>query len=204
MMNINRFNEYPMIKAGEEGSNAAEVLLSRTASEGYMRECSTIIAKEKIPLHVEENSALVFRIENEWLALCTSVCKQVCRQKPIHSVPHMYGKILKGLVNIEGQIRMCIAMEKFLEIEAKGAQQYQNPLTHQRMIVMEKQGDLWVFPVAEVYGIYNFELEQATNLPVTLTKSLANYLKCLIVWNSFNVGLLDEELLFYSLKRKAL
>jgi hypothetical protein len=44
-------------------------------------------------------------------------------------------------------------------------------------------------------------MKTQTNVPVTVSKSTANYMKGVITWRDFQVNLLDEGLLLYSLKR---
>ena len=52
--------------------------------------------------------------------------------------------------------------------------------------------------------MYNIKEKEIENVPVTVTKSSANYLKGIVHWKGKSVAYLDEELLFYSLKRSAL
>src|SRR3984957_11083431 len=45
-------------------------------------------------------SALVFRIAEEWLGLPTAALRQVDDMRPIHSLPHRRNRVVLGLVNI--------------------------------------------------------------------------------------------------------
>ncbi len=186
----------------QEGIRSANILLERIPEQGYLQEWTLHLMKEKqAPLNATEHSVVIFRIKGEWLALSTLVFKQVCESRIIHRVPHKDSRLLLGLVNIEGQIRMCVALNRLLEIEDQAEKTIESEAFN-RFIVVDKEGEIWVFPVDEVFGIFHCYPDQITNLPVTLAKSSSNYLKGVFSWDKGNVGYLDEELLFYTLKRK--
>ena len=92
---------------------------------------------------------------------------------------------------------MCLY--RLLEVE--GAEE-NIPIQERRMVVIEHEGMTWVFPAEEVARIDRFEASKITNVPVTVAKSTANYLKGMLEWDGKFVGLIDEELLFYSLQRR--
>jgi len=72
---------------------------------------------------------------------------------------------------------------------------------HNRMMVVNKDGDVWVFPVKEIHGINHVHPDLFQNLPVTVSKSKSTFTKEIFKWKDKHVALLDDELLFYSLKR---
>ena len=57
------------------------------------------------------------------------------------------------------------------------------------------------FPVDEVHGTHHFNMEELTDLPVTVTKATATYTKAVLRWQKKSVGLLDDQLLFSALNR---
>ncbi len=190
-------------KTFRDRSYSADTLLSREASSEYIEEWTKIIREgKKTFLETREHSILLFRLRNEWFGLSTSVFNQICEKKVIHTIPHSKSQMLKGLVNIGGQMRLCVDLVKLFDIEDKtDRQRSHSPVIYDRMIVIEKNEELWVFPVEEAYGIYQFDMGALENVPVNVAKSSSNYLRGVLTWKGKSVGFLDEELLLYSLKR---
>ena len=190
-------------KSSRDRAYSADKLLSREAPPEYIREWTKIIREgKKTFLETREHSILLFRLRNEWFGLSTSVFNQICEKKTIHTIPHSSSDILVGLVNIGGQMRLCVDLVKLFDIEEKAVKQSSHsPVVYDRMIVIEKDEELWVFPVDEAYGIFQFDMGALENVPVNVSKSSSNYLRGVLTWKGKSVGFLDEELLFYSLKR---
>ena len=70
-----------------------------------------------------------------------------------------------------------------------------------RLMVAAKDGEQWVFPVNEIYGIHHFNPGLLQNVPVTIAKSKSTFTEGIFKWDEKHVALLDDELLFYTLKR---
>jgi chemotaxis-related protein WspD len=58
-----------------------------------------------------------------------------------------------------------------------------------------------VCPVDEVHGIHRFHPRELKEAPATVARAKATYSKALLSWHEHSVGLLDDELVFHSLKR---
>lgn len=187
----------------QEGIRSANELLNRKIPSNYLQEWSSILAHPKMPSSPSEIPLVIFRLGQEWFALSTLVFKQVVQVRSVHSVPHKKGAVLRGLVNISGQIRLCISLDSFFEIQTKNDPDMQKD-ENSRMIVIEKEGETWVFKTEDVFGCVCIEKKHVQALPVTLSKSVQNYFKGVFEWNLLHVGLIDEELLFFGLKREVL
>lgn len=181
---------------------SANSLLAREPDDSYIAEWTSLLAGDSGPKDMAEASVVVFRIGEEWLALSTYICKQVADKRHIHSIPHRRDKFLLGMVNLRGQLTLCIALNQLLEIHAEDMDaKTTQELSDKRFLAIQKENETWVFPVSEIFGVIHTDLAKVQNVPVTVSKSTANYLKGVIPWNQKNVGLLDEELIFFSLRR---
>jgi chemotaxis-related protein WspD len=58
-----------------------------------------------------------------------------------------------------------------------------------------------VCPVDEVHGIHRVLPRELKDVPTTVAKSAVTYSTALLSWRGHSVGILDDQLLFYSLKR---
>jgi chemotaxis-related protein WspD len=175
----------------------------RIPSQEYVKELSEALIKEPSSEEAKEKlSVLVFRLGEEPLAIQTIYVKEVARRRKAHRLPHRSSPFLLGLVNLNGELQLCIALHRLLEIEA-----CQVPSTkkdfhqHERMIAIEKEGDLWVFPVDGIEGIFLWDHEMIENVPANILKSSANFLKGIVKMENKAIGFLNEEILFPGLKR---
>ena len=84
---------------------------------------------------------------------------------------------------------------------------------YRRMIVMEKaspQGmrnepaETWVFEVDELYGVHSLANEDLQTVMVGVSAADTVCTRCIFAWNDQQVGLLDEDKLFETLRQRAL
>lgn len=186
-------------------STAGRNLLEREPPEGYVEDWTELLGRRKAFQGATTTGAIIFRLGLEWLALPAGVFKQVAQIRTIHSLPHRSGPILKGLANVLGALRLCISLHDLLGVEkATDSDQRPERKTYARLAVIEKEGDCWVFPVDEVYGMYRLHPDELQSVPVTVARSAVSYTKGLFHCGDKIVGFLDDTLLFYSLKRRIL
>lgn len=187
------------------GAISANRLLERSPEASYTEEWTNLLAKEQeTPRDTHEVAALLFRLGKEWLAFPAMYLNEVTNNKVVHRIPHQRNTIFKGLINLRGQLRICIDLGHLLEIKDVQEVEKQHVLKYRRMICIEKDGNQWIFPVDEVSGIFHFNIDHMENVPVTVVKSKVNYLKGVIPADGHKIGYIDEELLFASLQRSLL
>lgn len=181
-------------------------LLEREPPADYLREWTQALAEAKDEDQAEDTlSVLIFRLGQEWLALPTSVCQEVAEMRPIHTLPHRSGPVLLGLVNIRGQIRLCVSLSEMLGLErSHDAGRTTNPKNRACLVVIARASDHWVILVDEIHGIQRFHLSAVRDAPVTVAKAMPRLTKGIIDWQETGVGCLDDELLFLALRKEVL
>ena len=192
-------------------ANRGRSLLDCELPSGYVDEWTQLLTQEKYlgELHqiaiIGTISVGIFRLGGELLALPAQLLKEVTQMSVIHKLPHRSNKTFLGLVNIRGEIQMCVSLSAFLEIEIADVslEKVDSPLS-KRMVVVEKEGICWVFPVDEIYGIHRLRPHELGNVPTTVSKVTETYTKGVITWQSQRISFLDDELLFYTLNKKFL
>ncbi len=85
--------------------------------------------------------------------------------------------------------------------EPKRDKQRLATIVQPRLLVLAQEGQRLVFPVDEVHGTHRFHPQQLAAVPATVAKATATYTKAILPWQKKSVGLLDEQLLFYTLNR---
>jgi len=181
-------------------------LLDREAPEDYRRQWTESLKTRQDTIDKSETvSALIFRIGAEWLALPASLFKEIAPARAIHRLPHRSNEVLLGLVNIRGEMRLCVSIGNFLGLEKEGeAEETARSRAQGRMMVAQLEGEIWVCPADEVYGTHRFHSSELLRVPATVAKSTTSYTQGILSCDGKNVGYLDADLLFYALKRRVL
>ncbi len=177
---------------------AGRRLLDRDIDDEYRREWTEIIAAAKEQEIVGTFSVVIFRVGKELLALRTQLFAEIVESARFHSIPHHKSPVLKGIINVHGEIQLCVCLRTLLGINEKITEERKIP---KRMMVINDGADQWVFPVDEVYGIYPLHPGLLENIPVTVSKTASTYSRGIFQWNNSDVAFLDDERLLYGLAR---
>jgi chemotaxis-related protein WspD len=189
----------PILGAG------GRALFEQGAPKDYLEEFAKLIAHEGEAKSVEKNSILVFRLEEEWLALPTSAFQSIEPPRTIQPIPHRSNRVLLGLVNIQGGLQLCVSLRDILDIPRRSSSETGDGLeAHARWGVIGSQRELWVFPMDEILGVDQFYSSDLKNVPVTVAKGAAPFTKALLELEGRSVGLLDQELILHHLRKTAL
>ena len=181
-------------------SNAAHRLLDRPLPDDYRREWTVHFAEEKKAASPARLSAVIFRIANEWLALPTAAFQEVAERRRIHSLPHRRGTPVLGLVNIRGELLICVSLGRILGLDP--GTERQRPISPaDRLLVASWEGSRLVFPVDEVQGIHRFQGNELREPPATVAKSRVSFSEGILLWRGQPVGFLNPAPLFGSLDR---
>ncbi len=182
-------------------SAAARQLLDRSLPPDYRHGWVGHFSRVKHQVKPGKMSAVIFRIGAEWLALPTRTFQEVAEQRRIHSLPHRRQGILLGLINIRGELLLCVSLARLLGIES-GAVREKPFSICDRLVVTQWQGSLLTFPVNEVHGVHRYHPEELKEAPATVAKSHSNFTRGILTWQDKPVGCLDEDLLFSTLNRR--
>lgn len=192
-------------------AEAARTFFDRAAPEGYLDSWTGVLEAPGESGGGDLVSVLVFRLGAEWLALSTLVLVEVTTERTCHRVPHRSDGVLAGLVNIRGQLQLCISAHRLLGIEPVAATPPAPDAaapptdggTLRRLLAIERPGhsahDRWVFPVDEVAGVQRVERTSLRAVPATVSQSGARFCQSLFDWRGAVVGMIDESRFFEAL-----
>lgn len=183
-------------------SKAGRRVLERDPPEGYRREWTDILASKIGTPGQNLQSVLIFRLGDDWLCINSRLVQEITEVKTIHSMPHYGRGIVKGLVNIRGELRVCVSLGNLLGLEQgeKTAADFGYDV-FARMVLIAKDDEQFVFPVTEVFGTHRHEEHELKSVPVTISKAKATYTRNILHWKENHVACLDDELLLYTLKK---
>ncbi|HKV40923.1 MAG TPA: chemotaxis protein CheW [Blastocatellia bacterium] len=178
--------------------------LNREASADYIRECTEHFSRPNGDGPKTLKSAFIFRIEREWLALPTAICQEVTQAAPFHTLPHQGNGVIMGLVNVRGELVICVSLARALNIpesrEAKGPAKHSG---FNQILVVARQGPRLAFPLSEMYGIHRYDPEELRAIP-TLTTDKVSWCDGVLPWRNRTVGCINDSQLFDAVQKSFL
>lgn len=182
-------------------AEAAE-LLDGDAPAAYLAEWTSHFAEPKRADDGATRSVVIFRVASEWLALPTSVVVEVANVLPIHSLPHRQSGPVLGVASVRGELLICVSLGELVGLESTAtAGRDPRDTAHHRLLVIKGDDIRVICPVDEVHGIHRFSSRVLKEIPATVAKAPGTYSTAVLAWRDHQVGILDDQLLFYALKR---
>ncbi|MEM6433178.1 MAG: chemotaxis protein CheW [Cyanobacteria bacterium P01_D01_bin.115] len=187
-------------------SQAGRGLLDRPAPDDYLAEWTTRLARDHSQQAEETLSVALFRLGAEWLALPGDVLRQVLPPSPVHSLPHRRDRVLRGLVNVRGQLLLCVALSDLLGLAATpgGAADSLPPGSYARLVVMARGDETWAFEADEFYGLYRCPMPDVHAAPTHASRILATLTQNILHWRDQHVSYLNRDRLFDTLQQQTL
>lgn len=175
-------------------SAAAATLLDRDMADPSAAATTSHFAEAAQEREGSTESAVIFRVGTEWFAASTLLLDEIVGMRAVHSLPHRRNPALLGLVNIRGELVVCVSISRLLIGEAP-------PPSQGRLVVMRHANGRLAFPVDEVQHTHRYRPDDLKPVPATVARSASAFTKGLLSWRNRTVGCLDERLLFEALNR---
>ncbi|MFP4529274.1 MAG: chemotaxis protein CheW [Candidatus Kapaibacterium sp.] len=177
-------------------STAGRNILDRPAPDSVVEEWTLNIASEKETEPPDTIPLVIFRIYGDWLALRASAFQEMIDVREVHSVPFRTNRFFRGLVNVNGELLLCLSMAALLDIMQSGEDKFS------RMIVVRSGADRYVFAVHEMPGVLKIPTESIGKTPSTLAKSPMAFSRGIFEFDGKKVGMIDEAFFFDSIARR--
>lgn len=174
---------------------AGQSLFERQPSAEYVAEWTRRLAAVEAGTTGDTLAGIVFRLGEEWLCLDVRSAVEVAPVRPAQRIPHRSDRLLKGLVNIRGELHLCVDLHELLGIPTAKT-------NVPRLLVAEGRQQRWVFQVDEVLGVQRLPLSELTEVPATVGRGPAPFTRGVFVHDGRQVGLIAESPLFDTLARR--
>lgn len=171
-------------------------LLDTEVSADYLTEQARRYAREKELARPGARSVVVFRLATEWLALPTAVFREIAPLRPVHVLPHRSDRIVRGVTNIRGELLVCVSLAAALGLGAEPGN-----AGGARLAVVSRGNDRFAFAADEIAALHRYDDADLSPAPATIAHAQATYTRGLLAWQGRPVGVLDDQLLFYTLNR---
>lgn len=182
---------------------AVSALLDRVQDPAELREATDRVAHRASTQELQTRSIFIFRLGSEWLGLDSSIVDEVLGPRMIHALPHRRDGVMRGLVNVRGQLTICVALERLFEVGAVAkAEVAPSGALGQRLVVLASQGNRLAFEVDEAHGTHRFDPAGLGGVPATVVHAVASFTTGMLQWGDRTVGVLDAGLVLHALGRR--
>ncbi len=176
---------------------------SRWESEVIPKDADRSLSQPDRDDEMGRNAVAIFRLEQEWFALPALMFQSIVPWAAPRPIPHRSNDLLEGLVNVRGELLICVSLARFLNLPHSHTQSSQS--AQHRLAIIEYEGDRWIFSVNEFQGIETIPPPTLLTPPSTVLKATQTYTHSLLPWSDQRtINCLDESLLFEALTRKVL
>jgi len=184
-------------------AQAGRRLFDRKVPEDYARFWTSQLAEPKEKPLSGCISVLVFRIGGEWFALKTRLVSEVLELRSVHSIPHRNNSLLRGLINVHGELQLCVAMGPLLAVEYDQDVEAQcDSRIVARILLLSADGESLAFHASEVACVHSCHPDELEPVPATLPRERGALVKGLFCWEGQKIALLDDEILFEQVLEK--
>lgn len=179
-------------------SVAAGELLDREMPLRYREHWADHFGQKKAEVALSTLSVLAFRIASESFAIPMKVLQEVSERKVVRSIPHRRQGVVIGVVNVRGQLVICVSLGNALGLtpSAVAGNGADGLAARQRVLIADHGGDRFGIPVDEIHGILRIHPGDLQDLPATSGHNPTRCVAGLLTWHGKSIGLLDEHRLF--------
>jgi chemotaxis-related protein WspD len=172
----------------------AHQLFARPAPPDYVEAWAERIAAVEDVRADTPHSALVFRIQDEWLALDTADCAFVSPVVTVRRLARRSGRVFAGLVHVRGEVLLAVSLRGLLGLPASNS-------AGRRFIGLDAAGQRWIFDVDEVHGVLRHGDADVSPAPLHEAASVVSYARGVVRQGTLTYGLLDAALLDGAFRR---
>lgn len=186
----------------EKYITAGRRALDRPLPQDYVQEWTRVLAQPRSFKDKTHLSLIIFRLGDEWFSLPVNYLEHVEMSRSIHSIPHGGAQLIKGLVNVAGEVKACYSLGKLLGIDKSVLHEsMQRTAVYQGVVVLKKGKSSFVFPVTEIRELTRISLDQLKAIPATVPLVASGYLLGIFQYADLNIGHLDADLIIAGFER---
>lgn len=180
-------------------SQAGREVLERKPPSGYVTQWRNEIAHQQEEANPSFSGVITFRLGNEWFAIQAKSLQEVARLRTIHRIPHNSNPYIAGVVNIGGEIIACYSLGRLLGVDRKDTENH----GYQRLMVINYQGESYIFPVSEISGMARFSESDIVPAPATLDAERLSLIDSMVLSNKQHIAILNVDQVCRSFGRVA-
>ncbi|NOY66756.1 MAG: hypothetical protein GXP13_05025 [Gammaproteobacteria bacterium] len=166
--------------------------LNRDLPEDYCSNNTEIYKQEADEDTGEALSVIIFRSQQNWFALKTSLFIEINNDKIIHSIPHNKNTFITGLVNIRGELELCISLDALI---SNSSTQTDESTNKKKLIIIKLDSGKYALKLDEILGVYRINNNHIQDAASIITGDSNHLVASSFDHKDKHVGLIDHELL---------
>jgi chemotaxis-related protein WspD len=178
-------------------------LLEREVSPEMINEWTSIIS---LPKEIESSnkiSLVIFRIADEWLGINTNIFQEAVVQRFIHFVPARTNDYFHGIINVNGELLMCISLAKLINLPFVSSEsENSKSKKFKNLLVIFDKYTRFAFPVDEFFGVASVSKDNMTEPPLTVSKADLRITDSIINLKNRRVAIINDKKLFSMIEKK--
>ena len=178
-------------------ATAGRKFLDAPSPADYLEEWTARLAVPETDGAGDVVGVLVFRLADEWLGFPVGVLVEVTHMRSAHRIPHR-GGLLAGVVNIRGELHLCVRLDLLLGITTPAQPREPNP----RLVLIRHDGDGWAFAADEVDQVHRVPRRELHTPAPTLSRAVGRVTRAVFTLGNRSIGLLDDERVFQFLAER--
>lgn len=131
-------------------------------------------------------SALVFRLGAQWLGLPPALIVEVAPNRDVRRLAHRTAGRIEGLVNVRGELRLCVSLVELLGLGTRAAGD-----ARARLVLVQDDDQVLAFRCDEMLGLSSYPSADAQPPPDTLPAALRSVVAGMLPLDQHHVALLD-------------
>ncbi|VAW87701.1 hypothetical protein MNBD_GAMMA16-1289 [hydrothermal vent metagenome] len=172
---------------------AGRRLLHREVPEGYLEEWANVISSTNTSEKAETQSAIIFKLQNQLVALPSRILDKVIIPGSVHTLPHNHFPYLIGVTNVQGELAVHLDLSRLLfesNLCVKPLEESRFP----RHVVINLAGGLWAFEVEKVIGIERITYE-TLDLDLEQWNGDKKFVDSFFLWRKQQVVMLSDTVI---------
>ncbi len=152
----------------EASHDATRRLLERPLGPEELQAQTLEVARVLEEDACERTSVLVVECAGERLGLPGSLVRRVSATLAVHRVPHRSNAVLRGIVNLGGQLSLVGDLAALLELPKSATNASGDAGRDRRMLLLGESPEHWVVEVDRVLGVLRIESTRLEAPPLTI------------------------------------
>ena len=170
-------------------SDEAASFFERPPPPGYVARWTEVL--REAPASAEDTSmasAVVFRVEEEWLGLPTKAAAFVAPEVSLRRLAGRSNRVFAGLCLFLGELALAVSLRGLLGLGPPRSSQV-------RWLAMGPPPERWVFDIDELSGVIRYPEAARSGAPTAARASVVTYLSGVVRVQDRSFGLLDPAAL---------
>lgn len=183
-----RLSEYSHCRNCPVFSAMARTVLAQPRPDGDISEVSYLL--DNTDTKTSHITVFIFRLGDTHIAILSKYISEVAVVPTIAPVPNRGSGILKGVVNLAGELKLVVSLGKVLEILQVQHTQSRKKHAYERLVVLQIDQNEWVFPVSEVLGRFEVEHDAIKQSDTRSGMNDLKHVEAILEWQQQQVQLL--------------